>query len=141
MPNAAAVGVGGVEIFDSSRLSIAVAVVGRVVAKEVRAWVTKEREFSGSGPDSSTKRTSGMKRCRAMASSVGDVGELRRMDRKQPAAILPRPRSLRQSSIASRHWIRSGWRGGKALEAVVNTTVHANRMFLAHKSAESDSRL
>lgn len=103
MLNAAAVAL-ELELELDSRL----AVVERVVAKEVRAWATREREFSGSGPESRVYRTSGRKRWRAMVSSVGALGDVRRMERKHPAAILPRPRSPRQSSMTSRQRMRSG---------------------------------
>lgn len=75
-----------------------------------------------------------------MVSSVGDLGETTRRERRQLAAILARPRSVRQSSMASKQWFRRGEVGGMMRDVVVKRMVHAIKLFFAQGRADSVSR-
>ena len=112
----------------------------RFVANEMREWTTRDRAFSGSGVMSRLNRTRGENKWRATTSSFGVLGEARRRERRQLAAILARPMSPRQSTMSSKQRVRRGVDGGITREAVVSKIVHAIRVFLAQLRAESVSR-
>ena len=112
-----------------------------VATKDVSAWAVMDLAFSGSGSSVSTvKCTRCGKRYLAIASSISFFGLTMSSERRQLATTFARPRSWRQSSIASRARVRRTSFGVRERDAVVRRMVHANNVFLAQGSAVSDSR-
>ncbi len=112
-----------------------------VATKDVSACAVSDLALSGSGSSmSAVKRNRCGNKYRAMASSASFLGLTMRSERRQLATTLARPKSCKQSSIASRARMIRGSLGMSEREAVVRRMVHARSVFFAQGREVSTSR-